>query len=626
MILAFDVESTGTDIFHGCRPFLVTMCDGKKNYYWWGLVDPYTREVSWEEEDVREIESMLRKAVRIVAHNGNFDLRMLAAIGVDITGMHEKLEDTLVASHAICSGDTHGLKDLLFKYFGIPNDLERDLEDAVKAAIPKAKARGWDIARHGHRHFPGLSKNGTEFWRMDYWICPELCLKYALNDPEGTLRLWEVFRHEIIKCGMWSQYRTRIRLLKTAYNIQTRGRNLDIEEMDRLTGSLDRDIEQHIFNLRRHADIHYRFNHNSREHLSDLLFHRLGLEPLRTEKGTPRVDKNTIQHYIKHNVHPALTELKIIRRKAKQKKNIQSLRCWADKYGRTHSNLNVTGTRETRQSSSAPNDQNNDKALMYLFVPPPGYVWIHIDLKNIELRIWAYLSGSKQLIQAFEQGISVHFVIMQTLFPKEAEIYNEIKDTPANLLSPEHRRILKMYTDVKSGTFARLYGATDNKANDTYNGGIKSTVNYCAIIDAKIPGVKDFITYCRRQCMTTFRKDKVFGIYTKSGYRLDVDPDKVYAATNYYIQGLAGWIVGEAMIAWEDHPVYAEYCCHMNAQVHDSIDTEVPIQPNLQYVIDTKLRVIEAVGMKYIPNCPSDYKLIYNKADETDPLLYDFIT
>ena len=102
MILSCDTETTGLDFFHGCRPFLITMCDGEDVYYFEGDVNPYTREVFWDEEVLAEVQELLDSCSVLVFHNTQFDMRALSFIGIKIDHLWNKVDYTLLASHALC--------------------------------------------------------------------------------------------------------------------------------------------------------------------------------------------------------------------------------------------------------------------------------------------------------------------------------------------------------------------------------------------------------------------------------------------------------------------------------------------------------------------------------------------
>ena len=644
MLLAIDTETTGIDFFHGCKPFIITACDGKYNYSWHGEVNPHTREVYWDDEEIDSFLSIVQSASRIIMHNANFDIRALSTIGIPPELFWDRLEDTLLASHAICSGDVHGLKDLAIKYLDYWDDDEHKLAQVVKDRIREARREGLAVAKAGHPHFPGLRKNGTEFWKMDYWLAPDSCLEYAYRDAERTWLLWDAFRVSLIQDNLLEPYRTRKKLLRIAYNMQTTGKNFYAEEARNLIKTLTQEIEQHRQEMKRTAGMNYRFDPNNRTHLIDFIHTRLGI-PVKYYTGNkknktkstpkPAMDKKAIAAYIeefqtdskdpsKFKVAQGLKALSSYKKKLKHKTDIEGYLNWIDENNRTHSFLNITGTRETRQSSSNPNDQNIDKLLKTLFGPPPGKVWICTDMVNIELRIWAYSTGNKDLISAFETGKSVHAMIMELIFPDQYPVYLQAKKKSRNQLTEQDQTALKRYGYVKNGNFARIYGATDNKTNETYHNG-KNAPNYCAKIDARFPGIKQFMESRVTIAKETYSRYQVFSIHTLGGYRLDVPPDEPFKACNFYVQGSAGWMMTEAMISWSETPDYSKYDCQMISQVHDGLDTEAPICPALPRIIDAKLMAIVKACKKFIPTADVTWELLYHPSDETHPIIQDIL-
>ena len=667
MILAVDTETTGTDVFHGCRPFLITACDGKKNYIFRGKVNPRTRNVSWPISEKIAYQSLQDSADVIVMHNANFDIRMLDAIGIDMSDIRSKLEDTLVASHCICSGDSHGLKYLAIKYLNFFNDDEKDLEYAVARRRTQAKKKGWQIASHGHPHFPAVKKQGTQFWKMDYWLAPKECEKYAVLDVERTLRLWDIFRKNILRHNHWAVYRKRIELLKEAYDMQTHGKYFYVDECKRLISTYQSDITNHIQRIRTYAKIDYAFDSDKSAHIIDLLHKRCKIpvlfttdKPDKNRNLPPCTDKDAIKGYRKYCntileesnrtgkpcpiIHPELIEDLIeVKKKGKKYRDLVATSLWTDSQGRTHSTLNITGTRATRQSSTSPNDQNFDRAMKYLFGPAPGYVWICTDMVAIELRIWAYACKNTELISFFESGKSVHYVIFEMIMPETYQRYIDVKDKEESLLSPEDLFAVKAYGRVKNGTFSRIYGASNKKTNETYHGSKHNPPDYCSIIDARFPQIGQLTAQIIARCSDIYKKQGVYGIHTMpslssskhlsggeshsshKGYRLDVDTNKAYACTDYYIQGTAGWIMGEAMIDWGKHPLYLSHNCHMISQVHDSLDTEVPISSLLPDIIAANISCIEAAGERYIPTCKVSWKLRHHPADIENPIIQNIL-
>lgn len=625
-ILSFDSETTGLDLFHGCKPFLFIASDffgSEENYAWWGTVDPHTREVTWDQEILDEVQLYLDHAETLVFHNAQFDLRCLEVVGIKIDHLWEKIDDTQVMSHIICSGDmgkdkniptaNHALKKLTFKYFGWSDDEEKELEVAVKEAIKEARRKGYCVAKYGHHHFP-TAKKQSKFWKADYWLVPEICLKYAFGDVERTLLLWKHFKETIKRDQMTAIYKERKDQLRILYNITSAGMQIDEQAAKNKLAEYERKILARRKFIRKELKLTYTPNFNKKDQIRMILRH-VGIEPTWfTEKGqelyqtgkTPaakflKIDDDTMQWYFQQKPHPILKALMQARKYQTLYNYLNSYINHVDKNWKIHSLLNLTGTRETRQSSDSPNQQNITATLDKLFIPPPGFIWLDSDAVNIELRIWAYSVGNKELIAMFEQGKSVHKMIMNLLYPNEYKIYAKGV--------PEDHPTAKIYRNCKAGTFALIYGATELKADDTYGyeGATKK-------IFEKFPGIKEFTDSLIK---STESNAEVYGypsVFTILGYRLEVPSSEPFKACNYNIQGTAGQIMGRMMLAVDANPYYQESGSKMIQQVHDKLRIEIPINKWTRTVIDSiKYSMANCIkGMK----TPVDEKIRYRPEDK----------
>ena len=60
MIISLDTETTGLDIRHGAKPFIVTTCDEvgeHRDWEWW--VDPLTREPIIPKKELRQVQELI---------------------------------------------------------------------------------------------------------------------------------------------------------------------------------------------------------------------------------------------------------------------------------------------------------------------------------------------------------------------------------------------------------------------------------------------------------------------------------------------------------------------------------------------------------------------------------------
>jgi DNA polymerase I-like protein with 3'-5' exonuclease and polymerase domains len=601
MILALDTETTGVDFFHGCAPFMATACDGEQNYIWEGEVNPYNREVYWDKEEINHLQYMIDKADQIIMHNAQFDVRALSVIGVKVP--FSKVEDTLIASHLICSDDSHGLKDLAVKYLRYWDDDEDDLRVAAVSARAIAARKGYEIAKQGHKHFPGLKK--SEWWKQDMWLAPEECRKYATKDAERTWLLWRIFLPEIVHGGYWKAYERRKNLLPICYDATTEGLHLNVHAAMKYIKELEIEILEIRKYISKEMDAAVLFEWEKKEHLVALIHHHLGLpRKYLTDKGFASTNKESLAKYAEMTDHPTMAAVMRGIKLATQLRYATGYIDWLADDGCIHSNTNITGTRETRQSSNNPNLQNITAKLAELFQPKQGYVWWYADFKNIELRLWAYATNNEELIAAFEQGKSVHEMIFEVIHPDQAKQYINNKDKCSQELK-------NLYRDVKAGNFALIYGATDNKADETYK-----RKGATQLIFKRFPGIKEYmaqkgaeveanLTIRYRPCITTLL-----------GYPLDVPIDEPYKSCNYYIQGGAGMIMGAAMHQIYSNELYKKSKSIIIQQVHDSLRIQVPIN---RYTIEaTKMfkHTMENCVIEEFGPTPVDTDLSYHPQDE----------
>jgi DNA polymerase I-like protein with 3'-5' exonuclease and polymerase domains len=604
MILAVDTETTGTDRWHGCKPFLVTACDGHKNYYVKGEVDHYNRAtVVWCHDDLYSLQEKLEAADKLIFHNAKFDLHMLASIGIDLSRLWPKVEDTLLANHVLCSGESHKLKDLADKYLDYDTEDEDELADAVKAARINSD---FDIAREGHPCFPGLggSSKNVQWYKMDYWLCPELCLKYGMGDVERTLLLWEVFYEAIEKHNLVTQYETRKELIKICYDIECAGYNMYADGVKAEIARLIKLKQEVTKKIMKSLNISGHFDLSEEKTLRYFLFQVLGIKPIVfTEKrGEPSIAKDAIEGMIED--HPEIPELEWFqeyRIATTQIGYLSSYDKWVCEDGRIRSSIFITGTRETRQSVKDPNTQNIDKRLTGIFGPPPGKVWLDFDLVNIELRIWVYEVGNPELKAVFERGDSVHLLVASIIHPK---LYNQLGPDgfKERIMSPHNE-----YTRVKNGNFAIIYGASANRANKTY--GVEGAYE---LIADRFPEVPAYSQLIMNEAWHNLERHNAPYVTCIGGYRLDVNMDEPYTACNYKIQGTAGYIVNEAMINIKRNEHYNFYGCEMIQQVHDSIKVEVDECEPYEDIAKSINHSIELAGLKYLPTCKASYKIIHN--------------
>lgn len=595
-VISVDTEGTGLTLRHGCRAFMIQLCDGEFNHWWIGQVNPYDRtDIKWDKDDLLEFLDICLDADKIIFHNAKYDIRSiwytLQAYGLEkgwINLVFSKFEDTMIGCHCICPGDSVALKHNAFKYCDYYNDNEHHLALAIQQQ--RDLHPEYDLARVGHPTFGGSTK--ASWWKADYWLDIDACIAYGLDDVEMTLLLWDFVYEGMKSEGLLSVYETRKKVLRTFYDIEDTGMNMYSERVEETLEELEMEQTRLVKKIRSDQDYRTSLDLSTDEDKHFLLHHKLGL-PVKffTATGKPSVKKEAIDYYIRENPdNETLQDFKLYRSVTTQISDIKSFESWKCDDSRLHSNYWLTGTRNTRQSASDPAIQTIGKKIRKLFGPPQGYVWLDYDLVNIEMRRWAYYVGNPELTAIFDTGGSVHLLIAETLYPREyAAVGEDFKYVYEDTL----------YQWVKNGNFSALYGAGERKADATYQlpGAYRK-------IAERFPEVPGFTKACEEEVRFNFEQYNQPCLTVDGGFRTDVPLSEAYKAVNYKVQGSAGWIIGESMIDVANNVPFP-----MINQLHDGLPIEVPREAVTMELILSIKEVIERSGLRYMPTSEASYKI-----------------
>jgi DNA polymerase I-like protein with 3'-5' exonuclease and polymerase domains len=156
-------------------------------------------------------------------------------------------------------------------------------------------------------------------------------------------------------------------------------------------------------------------------------------------------------------------------------------------------------------------------SLRSVFGPLPEEQWTCIDYDQFQLRIFAVVSESDDLIKGFELGKDIHSLVAKIIFQKD-----DIDDVER--------------TAAKAINFGLLFGAGKNKIEK-----LAGVPGLYDIFMANFPRAKKYLD---RQSALAKQHGYVF---TVGGTKLYVPPDAPYAASCYVIQGTEAEIVRMAM-------------------------------------------------------------------------------
>lgn len=412
-MISLDTETTGLDLRHAARPFFVTICkdDGTQIYYEWP-VDPLTREPHIPQEDIADIKCLIKGSTTeiIALQNAKFDAAALDTIGISRFPW-ERVWDTIIAGHLLCSNKPHNLTDMAIQYLGINIEpYEKRLQEAVKECrrrVQQARLRirkrqktleeidytfeKWFIAASGA---PGMPSAGKDTWKEDMWLPAAFALwtclpeehhywsvlrDYSNADSSVTLMLMKCMESEIKRRGLWEIYLERLKALPVAYTMEKRGVTVNASNLVHIRGLYKTEVERlgrvcvgiadslgHTLELPKGAS-----PNNS---LRTFFFDVLKVEKLRGKKAktdAPTLDKGAMEHYLltlpAHS--KALTFVRALLSKRARDTSLAYMAAYERFWKPTadagwyvlHPSLNPTGTDTLRWSSSNPNEQNISK-------------------------------------------------------------------------------------------------------------------------------------------------------------------------------------------------------------------------------------------------------------------------
>jgi len=287
------------------------------------------------------------------------------------------------------------------------------------------------------------------------------------------------------------------------------------------------------------------------------------------------------------------------KRNAKAAEALTNFKLWSVSHGpslgfRVHTNYNITGTRFTRQSSNSPNLQNVgtgkevetdddeqqiDFVTRSVFLPRKGHEWLSLDFQSIEFLIWGYCSKNKQVIDCYERGEPLFKPIMEA-------VWGFFDKTD------------KKYKRSKNGIYSRIYGSSAAHSDKTFG-----REGATALIEDRMPEIRPFTKSLHKQVIQNGY------IETLGGYHLYVEASEPHKATSAFVQGHAGFVIGEAMVACHEYLKQQEDDIHILLQIHDELIFDGPIGFHERHA-DNLIRCMREAGEKYGIPTPVNKSLI----------------
>lgn len=304
------------------------------------------------------------------------------------------------------------------------------------------------------------------------------------------------------------------------------------------------------------------FNINSPKQLGEILFDKLKLPGAKKNKNGYATDIDVLK---KLTEYPIINKILEYRALAKLYSTyIDGIISTIREDGKIHTIYTQTLTRTGRLSSIEPNLQNIPMRSEYgrlirkAFISEDNSVILSSDYSQIELRVFAHLSGVNDLINAFKEGVDIHTKTAMDIFK-----------VPMEGVTKNMRR------QAKAVNFGILYGISSYGLAEDIGIPVKEAKEFINKYFETYPGVKDYmdkeIDEAKRNgyVKTIMNRKRVIEELKSSNYMVRSMGERM--ALNTPVQGSASDILKKAMVEINNIFEKENIKSKMLLQVHDEL-------------------------------------------------------
>ena len=478
------------------------------------------------------------EAVLKIGQNVKYDWKILARHGIRMA----PIDDTMLMSYAMYSGlHNHGMDGLSERYLG-----HQPIE--IKSLL-------------------GTGKTARTFDQVPV----EDAVRYAAEDADVTLRLWQRFKPNLHRAQVTTVYETLERpLVPVLADMEMVGIRVDKQVLSRMSNAFAQKmagLEAEIQELAGQP-----FNVGSPKQLGEILFDKFQVPGGEKGKNGAYATGADVLEDIAGNVElglPSDLAARVLDWRQLSKLKSTYTDALQDHVhpdtGRVHTSYSIAGANTGRLASTDPNLQNipvrseEGRRIREAFVAGPGMRLVSLDYSQIELRILAHVAGIPALKEAFRQGIDIHAMTASQMF-----------GVPVEGMDPMVRR------RAKAINFGVIYGISGFGLARNLRIPRAEAQAFIDTYFQRFPGIKEYM-----DSTTAFAKEKGY-VQTLFGRKIHTPeinakgPTAGFArraAINAPIQGAAADVIRRAMIRMPK--AIAGLPATMLLQVHDELLFEV---------------------------------------------------
>ena len=304
------------------------------------------------------------------------------------------------------------------------------------------------------------------------------------------------------------------------------------------------------------------FNINSPKQLGEILFDKLKLPGAKKNKTGYVTDVDVLKKLVNYPIVNKILEYRALAKLYST--YIDGIINTIREDEKIHTIYTQTLTRTGRLSSIEPNLQNIPMRSEYgrlirkAFLPEENSIIMSSDYSQIELRVFAHLSGVSDLINAFNEGIDIHTKTAMDIF---------------NV--PEEGVTKNMRRQAKAVNFGILYGISSYGLSEDLGISVKDAKDFINKYFETYPGVKDYmnseIEEAKRNgyVKTIMNRKRIINELKNSNYMVRSMGERM--ALNTPVQGSASDILKKAMVEIDNIFEKENIKSKMLLQVHDEL-------------------------------------------------------
>ena len=454
----------------------------------------------------------------------------------------EKYFDVMLAWYVLGTESSQDLENIIFSELGI--NLEKFEEQFKKRKISEVD-----------------NKEKAEFlWKRSFYIKG---LEVILEDRLRTEDLHDIFEN------------LENKLVPVLASMENFGIKIDKKYFENYKKELQENIEKlekEIYSLSGEA-----FNIGSPKQLAEILFEKMGIEPVKKTKTGYSTDVEVLEVLALRGIEIAEKLLEYRGFTKLLSTYVEPLPKLADEEDRIHTTFNQNGTSTGRLSSANPNIQNipvrTDEGIKIRkgFISQDGWNLVSFDYSQIELRVLAELSKDENLLLAYKKDKDLHDLTARKIFFK----------TDEEQVTREQRSIAKVIN------FSILYGKTPFGLSKELKIPVADASQYIKTYFEQYPKVKKFLENILENARQNGFVETLYGTrryinnINSSNKNLQAQANRM--AVNTVVQGTAANIIKKVMIK-----LYDEFKNNddikMLLQVHDELIFEVKDEVSEKYM------------------------------------------